>query len=1059
MFRKPLSDVFGGTPSSSANRLAQHLAAQSPQVQNSPPKATLASSPRRLVDSPKPNQVQQATTKPHPAPQDSGYFGSQDVNPVNADSIDENEPTMPFDEEMADGLPTDAISSPAHNSYMNKTTHFAEQEQPARELTQGPGHGVTPLPTRNNGNSPQQAPLSHVSSPTKARTEEDIIEEDENEAASQHSAQPSSGDARSNSDGSSPVRHPVIRKSSLNFASLPAREPLTAGKSVGARVSRTSHLDANRTSYYSRHTGGKSLGHIARHDESEEEEEEDQDQDEMDVDDFPPVPSPPKPSNEEDVAVHHNKTYTQRLQDQINLLGKSQPNGGRSSKSIQGLANAQQPAAVAQPAPEPKSPSPRKQEMTTTPGAFPEDEDDDWIDPPAPELVAQQSSTPRPTLSKSYSTDVMEGIHSKQTLGAPEMEEYETANKAVWTSASPQRPNVLGHGKSASVPAVPLTVAASMQHGSPLSKTVSASIPAGVLSSISQTSPVRTPGKSPSRHFRESPLKHVKNQLSSFFGRGRDLLASSAALSAEGKASIISPSSARLELHTGPSSDTIATKASFASKKTDVGSFAPGREKSPSRPVAKRTRASVEREKEEKRREKEAKIMADQMDKLEDAREKEREKARVFSKEQERIVSMEKQISSKKENENPTLKETPKQTRTSPRKAATQQETSSKPTEQDTEMADAPSAVPAFVPRSAGPNQGPRPKELRRPLKPAKEPLAKPKPVPTVIRVNTGSQHSQFLPSGSNASAGFQEPPASTGSQLQQPLTSKASKASLQPKPSSSQSFKSSTSSNGRPKALELAARKKEQDEREAQRRRDLKADMERKRAVAQEEQKKQEQQRRLEAERQKQSQREQAEAKKTAQRQAAIEKAKQTRAPPPAVRGQPTGPPDYKSTQDKVGSVQRGDGPPSRPPSRMNSGIYRPQEDGGRQFNGMHSNAPKAVPKRPLGQDGNEERQARHAPSRGGPQYQTQDAKRRRTSDDFADELEMDNPPNIKGPPVRPSGGFKQVSFEDIKMHTSRVLTNTRTSKQSRCSRTVTATYLPAPPVTYSRRLLLLSM
>jgi hypothetical protein len=43
-------------------------------------------------------------------------------------------------------------------------------------------------------------------------------------------------DVRSTSDGSSPV-HPVVRKSSLNLASLPAREPLTSKKSIGQRTS------------------------------------------------------------------------------------------------------------------------------------------------------------------------------------------------------------------------------------------------------------------------------------------------------------------------------------------------------------------------------------------------------------------------------------------------------------------------------------------------------------------------------------------------------------------------------------------------------------------------------------------------------------------------------------------------------------------------------------------------------------------------------------------------------------------------------------------------------
>jgi hypothetical protein len=241
-----------------------------------------------------------------------------------------------------------------------------------------------------------------------------------------------------------------------------------------------------------------------------------------------------------------------------------------------------------------------------------------------------------------------------------------------------------------------------------------------------------------------------------------------------------------------------------------------------------------------------------------------------------------------------------------------------------------------------------------------------------------------------------------------QATASKASKASLQKK-SSSQSLKGSATV-GRPKALDLAAKKKEQDEKEAQRRREAKAEMDRKRAAAQEEQRRQDQQR-LEAERQKQRERDQAvatqsDAKQNASRQAMIEKAKQTRAPPPAVRSQPNGPPDYSNLPNERSMPSQ-----NRPPSRMGSGLYRSHEDSGRPVNAVLSNASKAGVKRTLGAD---DTQGQRPPSRVGPSYQmTKDAKRRRTSQEH-DELNGDNPPNIKGPPVRPSGGFKKVSISE---------------------------------------------
>jgi len=53
---------------------------------------------------------------------------------------------------------------------------------------------------------------------------------------------------------------PLVRKSSLTFASLPAREPLLAKTVMGNRVSRTSHVGKARNNQIGKYTGGKSLG-------------------------------------------------------------------------------------------------------------------------------------------------------------------------------------------------------------------------------------------------------------------------------------------------------------------------------------------------------------------------------------------------------------------------------------------------------------------------------------------------------------------------------------------------------------------------------------------------------------------------------------------------------------------------------------------------------------------------------------------------------------------------------------------------------------------------------
>lgn len=357
---------------------------------------------------------------------------------------------------------------------------------------------------------------------------------------------------------------------------------------------------------------------------------------------------------------------------------------------------------------------------------------------------------------------------------------------------------------------------------------------------------------------------------------------------------------------------------------------------------------------------------AEQMAKLERAREQEREKARVFSKEQERIAAMENEIANKKQVERKPVpsKEVLKTTRSSPRKIGTKEDET---VDHDIAMNDVPPPSASKTPSAA--SHALRNREVKRPIKPTREPPVKAKLVPPVIRVNTGSQHSQYRPS-SRQSTSKSEPAPVPAPQPQ--LAPKASKSTLQPKPST-QSLRSLS-----------AAKKKEQEEREAQRKREAKAEADHKKVAAQEEQKKQEQ-RRIELERQKQREREQADEKKNAARQAAIEKAKQTRAPPPAVRSQPNGPPDFSLSQQKqmLSSAQKPEAHGTRPPSRL------------AQANSSVAGGSKAAQKRPMNAE------------------QAKDPKRRRTSETFD---EASSSQHMKGPPVRPSPGFKKVSPSDHK-------------------------------------------
>lgn len=979
---------------------------------------------------------------------DSGYHGSQSQD-MDVDLADfEEEPTEPFDVE--ESIRNNHIAfhvspqRPEHDSPARTSPDPTVGNMPEDVSTQfftahvgtgtSPTRQVSALESTTPAGSPNGRPLatsSAKSSPAKssspklapAATEQP---EDELDAEDNELEEPS----RSGSDGSSPIR-PIVRKSSLNFASLPAREPITH-KSIGNRISRTSHLDQNRTSYYNRQTGGKSLGHARQ-------ESTDDENDEMDTDDEP-SPQKSHAAAEPDNALAHNKTYTQRLQDQISKLGQTQANPSRPSKSIPDSATIQQlSTAVPNPQSQPQRKPVASPKKPTTPGAFPEDDDeDDWIEPLGSPDNASGAFSPRPGMPKSHSADVMEGLSGKETVGGNDFALPKTRQRTS-LSKSPERPPVPsktsgtpGHLKSASVPFLPQMDQADEDDINTLKKSVSVSYPP--LNTVYESERPTTP-KSPSRGFRDGPLKQVKNKLSSILKSSKGLLASSAAISAEGKSSLISPSTSRLGMHGAPSMESlrqISTKDSqplypdlsrHATDNQTIASVTSPTRTSPVRTEGRRTRASIEKEKaEEKRKEKEAKETrraAEQMEKLEKAREKEREKARVFSKEQDRVAALERQVSSQKEQEKKTVPPTPqppKTIRKSPRKTKAQLEAEEKAAAaaaaiasddqltDDIDMVDAPNTMPPpSVPRAAPPASATKPREIKRPMKPAKEFAGKAKQAPTVIRVNMNSQNSQHHPSNNALASNLHD---TLGSSISQPQLKSKGQQSVQGK-NSLQSLKSSSSSTGRPKALEMAARRKEQEEREAQRKRDAKAEMERKRTAMQEEERRQDQQRREE-------ERKQADAKKNAQRQAMLEKAKQTRAPPPAVRNQPNGPPEYNRAQDQA---QRGEA--ARPPSRITAGAPRSQEELGRPVNAALSSTTtttttttKASGKRPLQQDENAEKAAaRPAPSRPGTAYQTKETKRMRMTDEF-DDLPPANQSSLKGAPIRPSGGYKKVSL-----------------------------------------------
>lgn len=255
-------------------------------------------------------------------------------------------------------------------------------------------------------------------------------------------------DIGSPSDGSTPERLPV-RKSSLSFASLPAREPL---KSLGGpRLSRTSHIELTkinnaRASHFGRQTGGHRMTQTAAEDNSNS--------GAMAIDHD-------KESNEEEepdqATKMHSKKSTQTLHERISMLGKLQP-VSRPRKSIPSSgAHAGQISYPELPASKPEASSHKAPEApvfeTNSPGA-------DWIKP--------LSSPQRPEPPKSETTDIMNkpsGPEKERAAGKKDTPNAESERPKSSTSIfSSPRPH--GHQQSASFSHIS-AVASTTPTGSP----------------------------------------------------------------------------------------------------------------------------------------------------------------------------------------------------------------------------------------------------------------------------------------------------------------------------------------------------------------------------------------------------------------------------------------------------------------------------------------------------------------------------------------------------------------------------------------------------------------
>ncbi|KAK5732522.1 hypothetical protein LTR17_010461 [Elasticomyces elasticus] len=278
------------------------------------------------------------------------------------------------------------------------------------------------------------------------------------------------------SDEASTPGKPLQRKSSFTFSALPAREPLTAKRSMGVR---DSQIDTARNSVLARSFGTKDAGVAPEQNDDETFE----------------------PEQAEETLVH-SKTTTQLLQERISMLGQiKEP---RMSKSIAHNV-------LGAPATYPKLPPADAEPEDTIDAAVSakedvdmeveaEDEDDDWIAPSKPAQAAQGKAVAQPALL------------SQTPEGSPRRPVMHQKSISTTQMPSPTRPAIpTGHQKAQSVSHPNLANAAGL---------------------MSSTTPMGSPA---GKKHHDGPLSASKSRLWSALKTAKNIFASSASASAAAK--------------------------------------------------------------------------------------------------------------------------------------------------------------------------------------------------------------------------------------------------------------------------------------------------------------------------------------------------------------------------------------------------------------------------------------------------------------------------------------------------------------------------------------------
>lgn len=648
---------------------------------------------------------------------------------------------------------------------------------------------------------------------------------------------------------------PTIRKSILNFAPLPAREPLTnKKKSLGVRATRESQIEqlrangANRASWLNRKGNGKSLGatsrqveHIVNRVEDEQAEaprkprnskRKGEQQDEgrsrkrsksINPGDAADQENDSHGETERAVALH-NKIFTQNLHVKIQQLGKH--NATREARTTSVL-----PA-----------------------------------DPPYPDLsqIEPERSAPALTSSKSFQEDELPGSARRwmeKTLAPSELPKSQLAR-------SNTDPHLKFRESPLSMPASPKKRPSNTQYQpipAPARRASVVSLDTSNSNAVLQSPPTQPAPPSPQKILSgsqhqdasskapsssagtpEGAISAVKSHTASVFKKAKEMLLKSSVASASAKVESLSPAPAGWQgglVSKQATPKEAATGRVQPAAKTpeehlypDLGSFKtgevltegiPARDPTPSQPRQTRNSRSKESAREEAEKatpapvEEEATAPAPLLKspkKLKNAaREEELRQVREQRrKHQEDMLRKEKEELRRRQQEEIQREKEEQQRKT---KELTL-DFSDQEDEQDEEATDHEatrgridsSAEPERPPsrlQKAHPSRFQKTTENKRPVRPAKE-TAKPKPAPVSIRIGTASQREMqdqrnklVAPSGSSLISALKssfEPPQSQTSSFSQSSFQSSAPAQNQRGPSSN------AGASGRLKSLTAAA-------------------------------------------------------------------------------------------------------------------------------------------------------------------------------------------------------------------------------------------------------------